>query len=74
MSAVVAHESSHWGDDIKRTVKYNDTGLSSTYGDVGNFFENRDFGGRMGSYSSGISAHIKNYVQNNFILLKSIFK
>ena len=71
MSAVVAHESSHWGDDIKRTVKYNDTGLSSNYGDVGNFFENRAFGGRMGSYSSGISAHIKNYVQNNFILLKS---
>ena len=37
-------------------------------------FENRAFGDRMGSYSSGISVYIKNYVQTNFILFKSIFK
>jgi len=74
MTAVIAHETAHLGDDTKRTVKYNDTGLSSTYGDVGNFFEIRAFGGRMGSYSSGVSGYIKNYVRANFNLLQSIFK
>ena len=74
MSAVVAHEAGHWGDDIKRTVKYDSTGLSSKYGDVGNFFEHKAFGGRMGSYSDGISGSIKNYVKTNFTLLQSIFK
>lgn len=74
MSALIAHEVSHWGDDVKRTVKYSTTGLQSTYGDVGNFFEQRAFGGSMGSYSNGVSGNIKNYVQVNFILLQSIFK
>ncbi len=29
MSALIAHETGHWGDDIKRTVKYDSTGLST---------------------------------------------
>ncbi|OCA73709.1 hypothetical protein BBI00_04835 [Chryseobacterium arthrosphaerae] len=74
MSALIGHESAHWGDDIKRTVKYGSTGLGATYGDVGNFFEQRAFGGRMGSYSVGISGSIRNYVKANFKLLQSIFK
>ncbi|MBW3521815.1 hypothetical protein [Chryseobacterium sp. NKUCC03_KSP] len=74
MSALIAHEAGHWGDDVKRTVKYDSTGLSTQYGDVGNFFEHRAFGGRMGSYQNGISGSIKNYVQTNLILLQSIFK
>ncbi|WBV59928.1 DUF6443 domain-containing protein [Chryseobacterium camelliae] len=74
MSALIAHETAHWGDDVKRTVKYDSTGLSTKYGDVGNFFENRAFGGGIGSYQNGISGSIKNYVQANFILLQSIFK
>lgn len=74
MSALIAHEAGHWGDDVKRTVKYDSTGLSGRYGDVGNFFEHRAFGGGIGSYKNGISGSIKNYVQANFILLQSIFK
>lgn len=74
MSALIAHETAHWGDDIKRTVKYDSTGLSAKYGDVGNFFEHKAFGGGIGSYQNGISGSIKNYVQVNFILLQSIFK
>lgn len=74
MSALIAHEAGHWGDDVKRTVKYDGTGLSGRYGDVGNFFEHKAFGGGIGSYQNGISGSIKNYVQANFILLQSIFK
>ncbi|WP_185290880.1 RHS repeat-associated core domain-containing protein [Chryseobacterium lactis] len=74
MSALIGHETAHWGDDIKRTVKYGATGLESRFGDVGNFFEERAFGGRMGSYSVGVSGSIRNYVQTNFKLLQSIFK
>ncbi|SUX48488.1 DUF6443 domain-containing protein [Chryseobacterium indoltheticum] len=74
MSALIAHETGHWGDDVKRTVKYDSVGLSTQYGDVGNFFEHRAFGGGIGSYKNGISGSIKNYVQANFILLQSIFK
>ncbi len=74
MSALIGHETGHWGDDVKRTVKYDSVGLSTQYGDVGNFFEHRAFGGGIGSYKNGISGSIKNYVQANFILLQSIFK
>ncbi len=73
MSSVVAHETAHWGDDVKRMVKYDSTGLSATYGDVGNFFEHRAFGGRIGSYTGNSMGNIINYVNNNFQLLIKIF-
>ncbi|WP_336718879.1 hypothetical protein [Chryseobacterium mucoviscidosis] len=85
-SAVIAHETAHWGDDLgKRKSNYEDIanfmlknkGFRPT--DVGNFFEYKAFGRGeqgigIGHYNTEVSGNITNYVKANFKLLQSIFK
>ncbi|OVE59399.1 hypothetical protein B0E34_05635 [Chryseobacterium mucoviscidosis] len=85
-SAVIAHETAHWGDDLgKRKSNYEDIanfmlknqGFRPT--DVGNFFEYKAFGRGeqgigIGHYNTEVSGNIINYVKANFKLLQSIFK
>ncbi|WP_410369584.1 hypothetical protein [Amniculibacterium sp. G2-70] len=73
MSSLIAHEAAHWGDDVKRTFKYKNTGLETKFGDVGSFFENRAFGGYIGSYNGNNFGFITNYVKSNFQLMLQIF-
>ncbi len=85
-TAVIAHETAHWGDDLgKRKSNYEDIanfmlknqGFRPT--DVGNFFEYKAFGRGeqgigIGHYNTEVSENITNYVKANFKLLQSIFK
>ncbi len=86
VTANIAHETSHWGDDLgKRKSNYEDIanfmlknqGFRPT--DVGNFFEYNAFGRGsqgigIGHYNTEVSDTITNYVKANFKLLQSIFK
>lgn len=85
-ASVIAHETSHWGEDLgKRKMPYEDVAnfmfqnKGFRPGDVGDFFEYRAFGqGRtamgIGHYNNTISDNITNYVKLNFKSLQNIFK
>ncbi|SHF44472.1 DUF6443 domain-containing protein [Chryseobacterium takakiae] len=86
MVMVIGHETSHWGNWTKRTIRFENSGAPELFGstEIGYFFEYSTLksvypnypvrsGLNIGNFGNNISEQLKGFVKKNFSTLSNIF-